>query len=112
MALDDYARAADLKPDYLQAFYNRGVVLARLGRHREAVADFDRVVVLNPGLSNGYLNRGASLDELGQHLEAVGDYTEALRCNPDNADAHCCGSTWAKCCKWRRTDIFGRLNTV
>ena len=37
LALTGYEQAKALQPGYLQAIYNKGVVLAKLGRHREAV---------------------------------------------------------------------------
>ena len=83
----DYATAIDLDPLYLQAYYNRGIVLNNLGRYDEAIQAFDSVVALRPDISNAYLNRGVARDETGDGAGAVADYDEALRHNPDNADA-------------------------
>ena len=81
-ALADYERAIELDPEY-----NRGILLAKAGRHEEAVAQFDKVNDMRPDISNSYLNRGASLDELGLHEEAITAFTRAAELDPDNAMA-------------------------
>ena len=39
LALAGYDQAIALQPGYLQAIYNKGVILAKLGRHQEAVVE-------------------------------------------------------------------------
>ena len=43
-ALTAYARAIRLRPDYAEAYNNRGNVLCNLGQFEEAVADYDRAI--------------------------------------------------------------------
>jgi tetratricopeptide (TPR) repeat protein len=40
-AIASYARALEIKPDYHQAWFNRGVALGNLGRYEEAIASYD-----------------------------------------------------------------------
>ena len=42
--MDDYSRAIDVCPDLTVAFYNRGLVLYRLGQHKQAKDDLEVAV--------------------------------------------------------------------
>ena len=70
-----------LKPDYSQAFNNRGNVLLQLGNCFDAVLNYDRAIALldAPEYHN---NRGAALAELGKWEDAEKSYHEAIRRKP------------------------------
>ena len=52
------AAALDAKPDYPEAHYNRGNVLAALGRYDDALASYDAAIALQPGAAEAHHNRG------------------------------------------------------
>jgi protein O-GlcNAc transferase len=54
-------RALALKPDYVEAWHNRGRVLQHLGRLDDALASYQRAVTLSPGLAESFNNSGAVL---------------------------------------------------
>ena len=83
-----YDRAISLKPDFANAYYNRGVVKGELGQRDEAIADYDEAIGLKPDFVEAYNNRGNAKVALGQHDEAIADYDEAIRLKPDYADAY------------------------
>ena len=39
LAIEDYTRAIELKPDYAEAYYNRGGAFLRLGEREKAKSD-------------------------------------------------------------------------
>ncbi len=41
-------RAIAIRPDYAEAWYNRGVALERLGRFTEALESFDKSLKMGP----------------------------------------------------------------
>lgn len=43
-ALRDYDQAVFLKPDYHQAWFNRGVLLTEMGAYGNAIASYDRAL--------------------------------------------------------------------
>ena len=45
-ALESYDRAISLKPDYADAYFNRGITLHKLNRLNEALASFNRAIEL------------------------------------------------------------------
>ena len=63
-SLDSYRRAIELKPDYAEAFSNRGIALKELKRLDEALDSYDRAIALNPDVAEAYSNRGFALHEL------------------------------------------------
>ena len=85
---DAYDKAIGLRPDYAEAYNNRGVAKSSLGRNEEAIADFDEAIRLNPRYADAYNNRGASRGALSRYEEAIADFNQAIRLGPDDAQAH------------------------
>jgi len=42
------------KPDYAEAYYNRGTIYAMLGRYQLAIEDFKKVILLKPDFKEAY----------------------------------------------------------
>jgi protein O-GlcNAc transferase len=82
-ALDWYARAISLKPDFAEAHNNRGLLLTSLGRHREAVDAFSRAQDSRPQYWRAMNNMGLSQLALGDPIGALASFDAALRLQPD-----------------------------
>jgi Tetratricopeptide repeat len=65
-------------PRHAQARLNRGLALAAVGRHQEAVADFEAALAMSPANPAAHYNRGVSLFSLGRYADAVAAYDRAL----------------------------------
>ncbi len=63
-ALASYDRAIALKPDYAEAYYNRGNALMDLKRPEDALASYDKAIALEPDSAEAYNNRGEALRDL------------------------------------------------
>ena len=87
-SISAYNEALRLKPDYTEAYTNRGNAKGALGRHEDALADYNEVIRLKPDLALAYSNRGNAKGALGRHEDALADYNEALRLEPDLALAY------------------------
>ena len=81
-------RAIHLKPDYAEAYYNRGVSKAALERYDDAITDYDQAIRLKPDFAEAYTNRGNAKGALGRFDDAITDYDEAVRLEPDYAEAY------------------------
>ena len=58
-ALEDYNEVVRLKPDFAEAYLNRGVVRVELGEHKEAITDYDKAIQFKPDLAEAYsIGRG------------------------------------------------------
>ena len=55
--VDSCSKAIELKPDYAEAYYNRGVILTELRQLEEAMASYNRAIELQPDCAAAYSNR-------------------------------------------------------
>ena len=95
------SNAIELKPDFGDAYYLRGLALALEEEFDEAIADFERAIKLGvdnddiqSGLSLAYLRRGLDYFDEGDNDEAVADFDRAIAdferiiaADPNNTDA-------------------------
>ena len=87
-SLSAYNKAIHLKPDFAEAYVNRGIVKSELGQHEAAIDDCNEAIRLKPDEAEAYYNRGIVKSELGQHEAAIDDYNEAIRLKSDYAEAY------------------------
>jgi tetratricopeptide (TPR) repeat protein len=87
-AIDDYTRAIELKPDFAEAFNNRGEAYFYLRKYENAISDYSRAISLKPGNAGGYYNRGLAYENNDQFEEAVKDYSRAIELDPDISTAY------------------------
>jgi len=64
-AVSDYTRYLELTPDDHQIHNDKGIVLALMGRHQEAVQSFTVAINMSP-VRDYFLSRARSYDALGQ----------------------------------------------
>jgi tetratricopeptide (TPR) repeat protein len=87
-AIEDYARAIELNPDYAAAYYNRGTAYARSQDYRRAIEDYGWAIGLNPEDATAYNNRGTAYAGLQDYRRAIEDYGRAIELNPEDAMAY------------------------
>ena len=87
-AVSAYDKAIELKTDYADAYYNRGVQRINLEQYLPAMEDFDRVIKLNLNKANAYVGRGVARLELGERDDAFIDFNNAISIDPDYASAY------------------------
>ena len=86
-AIADFDQALALKRDHVEALIQKGLALARLGRHDEAETTFGQAIQLKRGAPEPWLQRSKSLANLGRHEEALTACDEVLLRRPEDADA-------------------------
>ena len=77
-----------LKPDYVEAFYNRGNAFREKKRLDEAIANYDKAIALRPDYMDACYNRANALRELKRLDEAVAGYDKVIALKPDCAEAY------------------------
>ena len=87
-AVRSYDRVIELKPDFAEAYSNRGNALTNLGQLEEAVASYDQAIELKPGYAQAYSNRGNALTELEQPEAVVDSCDKAIELKLDYAAAY------------------------
>ncbi|MGC9348659.1 MAG: tetratricopeptide repeat protein [Anaerolineae bacterium] len=102
-AIRFYDEAIELNPDYVAAYYNRGVAHERIGALSYATADYTRVIELDPDNALAYRQRGLAYVRQGDPERAVADYTTALEHEPDHAAIY-----HDRANAYYRTNAYGR----
>lgn len=87
LALVQYDRAVALRPDFVEAWSNRGALLKATGRLSEALESFDRALALRADHVSVLNNRAGVLQELGRLDEALAGYDRALALHGDFPEA-------------------------
>ena len=71
-----------------QLYHNKGLTLAALDRHGEALACFDEAIQMEPNESKAHNNKGVSLANLLRYDEALACFDEAIQMEPNESKAH------------------------
>ena len=76
-----------MRPDYAEAWSNKGATLNQLKRYEEALTHYDRAIGLKPDYADALMNKGSTLNELKRYEEALINYDRAIALKPDYAVA-------------------------
>jgi tetratricopeptide (TPR) repeat protein len=86
-AADAYRALLKLKPDYVEAHANLGVVLARLGKYEEAITAYQSALKLAPHLTPVLLNLGIAHYRAGEFTKAADVFRDFLERKRDSVQA-------------------------
>jgi tetratricopeptide (TPR) repeat protein len=87
-AVDDYSTALKLDENLIEAYFGRGMALARAGWLEDSITDLDIYIGKNPNSSKAYTKRGVRYLWLGEKAKARNDLEKAIQLDPMNAEAH------------------------
>jgi tetratricopeptide (TPR) repeat protein len=76
-----------ITPDDDVAWNNRGIVLSKLGKPKNAVLSFDKAIELNPKVPQVWYGKGAVLMQLKKYRYALGCFYKVLDIDPTNKKA-------------------------
>ena len=88
MAVENYERALELAPDWIDAHINKGVALYQMGKIAEAREAFFAAVQLDPLNGIARYNLGCVLEEQGEIEDAIRHLRRAAKAMPAHADVH------------------------
>jgi tetratricopeptide (TPR) repeat protein len=90
LAIANYDRVIDVRPDFYEVWYERGLALEKCGVYVDAIASFDRALSLRPkgdAAVQIWLARGNALQYgLGSYTEAIESYDRVLQINPGHEE--------------------------
>lgn len=92
-AIDDYARAVELKPDYDDAYIKRGIAYGDKGEYDRETADHTKAIELRPEEAEAYCGRGFAYGQKGDFDRARRDFKKAVELDqhgPAGAAARSC----------------------
>jgi tetratricopeptide (TPR) repeat protein len=82
-----YSNAIRIKPDYADAYVNRGVVRYDKADLGGAIEDYNHALRISPNDIDALNNRGNARSGKGDLDDAIEDYNHALRISPNDANA-------------------------
>jgi Flp pilus assembly protein TadD len=87
-AIRDCTKAIELKPDFAEAYNNRGKACYEIGDLDQAIRDYNKAIVLKPDFALAYNNRGAAYGRMGDYDRAIRDSCKAIELKPYFAEAY------------------------
>lgn len=99
-AISIYNKILMVKPNFAEAYSNRGSAYVMKGNYAEAISDYDRALDVEPHLTTAYNNRGFVYALLGINLrgitsfikgsysKAIVDFSYALSINPYDVNTY------------------------
>ena len=85
LAIAEFSETIRLKPDFVDAYSNRGLAYHSKGDYDKAIADYSEAIRLKPDTVNAYIDRGNAYNRKGDHDRAIADYSKAIPLNLDYA---------------------------
>ena len=86
--LSAYGEAILLKPNFAEAYSNRGNVNLDMLENDKALADFSMAILLKPEHPGFYFNRGSTRAKLTLYADAIADFDRAIDLNPSYGEAY------------------------
>ena len=91
LAIINYNKVIQLKPDAANAYINRGLAKGDLGQYSAAISDYNKTIQLKPDdatAAAAYNNRGEVKRKLSQYFAAISDYDKAIHLKANDAMAY------------------------
>jgi len=80
-AIAAFDAALEIKPDFAEAWTDRGYALGQLGQHQDKFSSCERAILLDPKLPKAWNCRGLARHSLQQYQQAINDYEKAININ-------------------------------
>jgi tetratricopeptide (TPR) repeat protein len=88
LAMQDFVKAIEIQPNYIESYYNRGLACNSLGNYRQAIEDFDKTIERIPGNPDPYISRGIAYNGLGNYRQAIENFDKAIEIRPGYPGAY------------------------
>lgn len=83
-AIEEFKKALDLSPHFLDIRYRLGISFREDGKKKEALKEFQTVVKEKPAYTDAHVQMGVTLYSLGKKKEAHKVWTKLAQKNPRN----------------------------
>jgi tetratricopeptide (TPR) repeat protein len=87
-AIKNYGIAIQIKPDFPDAYLNRGVSLRKIGLNEKALSDYNKALELDSLLYEAHNNIGHIHNILGNYDDAIERLSKAIELRPSFSEAY------------------------
>jgi protein O-mannosyl-transferase len=87
-AIDDFSKAIQLNPNFIQAYQNRGIIYMNQNKYDLALSDINKTLENNPKDFNALNNRGTIYLNEKRNEEALNDFSKAIEIAPNYYQAY------------------------
>lgn len=87
-ALPYFVETVKRKPDHAAGYFQMGYCLAKLGRHKEAIASYEQALRINPKEAGVHSNLCTAYGKTGRYESAISSCKQAILLKPDFAEAY------------------------
>ncbi len=81
-AISDLTKAIILKPEYAEAYYNRGGAYSDMDQFDKAISDLNKAIEINPEFVEAYINRGNTYARKSQYEQSTTDQSKTIEVTP------------------------------
>jgi superkiller protein 3 len=74
-----FIEATEINPDYADAWFNKGAILAKTGKFSDAAMAYEKAVKIDPKFAKAWFNLSTVYHRLGKMEEATKAYQEAVK---------------------------------
>jgi len=83
-----YNNAIELKPNYAEAYNNRGLLYSKQKNLEAALRDYNKAIELYPNFLIAYNNRGNAYFDMKYYDLALSDFNKAILLNPHDGNSY------------------------
>lgn len=87
VAHNDFVIALGLDPNYIEAWYQRGIVEHEMKNYEVAITSFDKAIQLKPSLAVAMYMKGQTYNKMGRTEAALDAYEKCIKADPLNTMA-------------------------
>ena len=87
-ALADIDRSLQIRPNWAEAYYERGFTYKMAGDANMAVAEYAKAIDINPKYARAYIDRGYARNDLGDSKGALNDFDTGIEIDPTDVQAY------------------------
>jgi tetratricopeptide (TPR) repeat protein len=87
-ATEDFTKVIELKPNFSEAYTNRGGIYLYLNDLEHAIESFSQAIKVNPVEYVAYNNRAVAYASIDKFDQALSDFNESIKANPQSPIAH------------------------
>ncbi|MHC4645164.1 MAG: tetratricopeptide repeat protein [Planctomycetota bacterium] len=87
-AVEAYSKAVALRPDYVEAHHNLGLLFVKLQKLPEAIEHYQAALKADPENPAVYEDLGVALYRQGKTEDAIAQYRRAIEIDPNKASVH------------------------